>query len=58
MTTLTCDFGGTRLKPGLVRDGKVVATGVFPAAVGRDTIHPTGASAERELATLNAFVRT
>ena len=33
-------------------------TVIVPAAVGRYTIRPTGASAGRELATLKAFVRT
>ena len=33
-------------------------TFIVPAAVGRYTIRPTGASARRELATLKAFVRT
>ena len=35
MTTLACDFGGTRLKLGLVRDGAVLATDVIPARADR-----------------------
>jgi len=36
MTVLACDFGGTRMKIGIVRDGRVLAQCVAPANSQRD----------------------
>src|SRR5437763_4348443 len=39
MLALTADFGGTRIKIGLVRDGEIIATEVLEAA-SRDGLAP------------------
>lgn len=51
MTTLACDFGGTRLKLGLVRDGVVLATDVIPARADR----PLGERLDRVAESLHAL---
>lgn len=57
MTVLACDMGGTRIKYGLVREGRVVAQDVMPAHsdLGLAVRLPALAEAFRKLASANGI---